>query len=152
MNSRSGSPQRVDLDGLTMTTEMHPDDFGPLDGKLLNDGTTRRVYKIADGLVLKVPLYDGITFDNQQEVELWLKVEEEDKPWFARPFIWADDFSWSVMEFAHNVGSLDPQSYKDVYSVMKKYNVSDLHSHNMGFRITEELAHPVCIDYACIYS
>lgn len=147
---RSGSPERVSVGGLSLRADMHPDDFGLTMDKLLNEGTTRKVYKLSDDLVLKVPLYDSCTDEQQCEVELWLKVETEDRPYFAQPFIWAEDFSWSVFELAHRVGSRSPCEIKDLYAVMQKYKVTDLHSGNMGWRITPQVEHPMVIDYAAI--
>lgn len=140
----AGSPRKFKRDKLSLSVNMTQDDLANL-GKRIGSGVYRTAYRISDDLVVKIAhdMDDDDHLCSKNEVDLYKVLPKADKPYFARPFIWANDYSWVVYEYIPDVDT-GLSNLDAVLDMKRKHHVSDVHDENVGMRPDGT---PCIIDY-----
>lgn len=126
------TPERVNLDGL----------------EYCDQGVSRKVYFLGDDAVLKVDMGPSYAGGNHTELELWDRLDDEDRPYFAAILAADPGGHWLVQErvLIADEHEEDPNDTpEELEDIACKYGVRDLHCGNWGRRLD---GHPVLVDYA----
>jgi hypothetical protein len=125
--------------------------FGITTEDYLGAGRTRATYAAAE-FVLKVAGVHWVDPNSEQagkeairkEVDRYQQLDDKDVIKFARPIIWAFDYSWAIYERAEKIGQFDNFQWKQLLELAYRHRIWDMIPENAGWR----KGVPIIIDYA----